>query len=135
MTHRWSSALRARRFGLAVAVAALALLAAGCGETPMTAFDPRSEYAVQGLDLFVLIIWMGVIIGVVVEAVLIWAAIRYRRRPGDGLPPQIHGNTIIEVLWTTGPVIVVGYILFVTLPVIFETQAHAPTNSLNVNVI
>src|SRR5215218_8453311 len=106
-----------------------------CGETPMNSFDPRSEYAVQGLDLFVLIIWMGVIIGVVVEAVLIWAAIRYRRRPSDALPPQIHGNTIIEILWTTGPVIVVGYILFVTLPVIFESQAPAPTNSLNVNVI
>jgi cytochrome c oxidase subunit 2 len=67
--------------------------------------------------------------------VLIWAAIHYRRRPGDRLPPQIHGNTIIEVLWTTGPVIVVGYILFVTLPVIFKTQAPAPPASMNVEVI
>src|SRR5262245_61001580 len=124
MTHRWSTALHPRRVAVLAAAVGLSLLASACnGETPMTAFNPRSEYAAEGLDLFVLIIWMGVIIGVVVEAVLIWAAFRFRRRRGDGLPPQIHGNTIIEVLWTSGPVVVVGYILFVTLPVIFTTQA------------
>ena len=51
------------------------------------------------------------------------------------LPPQIHGNTLVEVLWTTGPVIIVGWILFVTLPVIFSTQAPAPTGSMLVKVI
>jgi cytochrome c oxidase subunit II len=136
MTHRWSTAPRARRLALVAACGGLSLLAAACSDTPQTAFNPRSEYASEGLDLFVLIIWMGVVIGVVVEAILIWAAIRYRRRPGaDGLPPQIHGNTVVEVAWTTGPVIVVGYILFVTLPVIFTTQAPAPTNAMNVDVI
>jgi cytochrome c oxidase subunit 2 len=135
MTQRWSIALRARRFAASVAAVGLALLVAACGETPQTAFNPRSEYATLGLDLFNLTLVLGVIIGGVVEIVLIWAAWRYRRRPGDRLPPQIHGNTIIEVLWTTGPVIVVGYILFATLPVIFETQAPAPTDSMNVKVI
>ncbi len=138
MTLRCSTALRVRRFAAGLAAVGLAVLACACGatsDTPQTAFNPRSEYATEGLDLFVLIIWMGVIIGVIVEAVLIWAAIHYRRRPGDRLPPQIHGNTIIEVLWTTGPVIVVGYILFVTLPVIFKTQAPAPPASMNVEVI
>jgi cytochrome c oxidase subunit 2 len=136
MTHRWSNALRARRLTAAAVGAGLSLLAAACGApTPQQAFNARSEYAAQGDDLFFLIIVMGVIIGVIVEAVLIWAAIRYRRRPGDRLPPQIHGNTIIEILWTTGPVVVVGYILFVTLPVIFETQAPAPPSSMDVEVI
>ena len=48
---------------------------------------------------------MGVVIGVLVEGVLIWAAIRYRRRGNDQLPPQLHGNTIVEIAWTTAPVI------------------------------
>jgi cytochrome c oxidase subunit 2 len=113
----------------------LALLASACAETPQTAFNPRSEYANEGLNLFVLIIWMGVGVGVLVEAVLIWAAIHYRRRAGDRLPPQIHGSTVIEILWTTLPVIAVGYILFVTLPVIFSTQAPAPPSSMNIDVI
>jgi cytochrome c oxidase subunit 2 len=136
MTRRWRTAVRARRTIAVAACAGLSLLGAACsGETPQTAFNPRSEYATAGLDLFVLIIWMGVVIGVVVEAILIWAAIRYRRRPGDQLPPQIHGNTVIEVAWTTLPVLAVGYILFVTLPVIFETQAPAPSSAMDVEVI
>jgi cytochrome c oxidase subunit 2 len=135
MTQLWPTVVRARRWLLVAAAAGVALLASACGVNPQTAFNPRSDYANEGLNLFVLIIWMGVVIGVLVEAVLIWAAIHYRRRSGDRLPPQIHGNTIIEILWTTGPVIVVGYILFVTLPVIFSTQAPAPPASMNVEVI
>jgi cytochrome c oxidase subunit 2 len=61
-------------------------------------------------------------------------AIRYRRRRGDQLPPQIHGSTVIEVLWTTGPVIVVGIILAYTLPLIFKSQAPAPSNAMDVDV-
>jgi len=121
-----------------LALGGLSLLVAACSNaatTPQQAFNAQSDYAIAGDNLFSLIIWMGVIIGVIVEAVLIWAAIHYRRRPGDRLPPQIHGNTIIEIIWTTGPVIVVGYILFVTLPVIFRTQAPAPPASMNVEVI
>ncbi len=109
---------------------------AACGApTPQTAFNPRSDYAAEGLDLFQVIIVLGVVIGVLVEGVLIWAAIRYRRRGNDQLPPQIHGNTVVEIAWTTAPVIVVGYILFLTLPVIFQTQAPAPSSSMNVEVI
>jgi cytochrome c oxidase subunit 2 len=133
---RFSTALRARRLAAAAGALALCLLLAGCAEvTPQTAFDPRSEYASEGLDLFVLIIWMGVIVGVLVEAALIWAAIRYRRRAGDRLPPQIHGNTIVEILWTSGPVAIVGVILALTLPVIFSSQAPAPQGSMNVEVV
>jgi cytochrome c oxidase subunit 2 len=137
MTHRSSPfPFRARRCATLLAGIVLVIVGAACsGDHPQTAFNPRSEYATAGLDLFVLIIWLGVIIGVIVEGVLIWAAIRYRRRPGDRVPPQIHGNTLIEILWTTGPVIVVGYILFVTLPVIFRTQAPAPSGAMNVDVI
>ena len=101
---------------LAAACGVLGLAAAACGAVnPQTAFNPRSEYADDGLNLFILTIVLGVVIGVVVEIVLVVTAIRYRRRPGDVLPPQIHGSTIIEILWTTGPVLVVGAILFFTV--------------------
>jgi cytochrome c oxidase subunit 2 len=128
-----STGLRAR---LVVAlVTGLAVLLTACEETPQTAFNPRSEYANEGLDLFKLTIYAGVAVGVLVEAILVYAAIRYRRRAGDRLPPQIHGNTLIEVLWTSGPVVIVGWILFVTLPVIFSTQAPAPAPNMLVKVI
>jgi cytochrome c oxidase subunit 2 len=124
----------APRLCLLTAATVAALLIAGCDVYPQTAFNPRSDYAQEGLSLFELTIWAGVAVGVLVEAILILAAIRYRRRAGDRLPPQIHGNTLIEFIWTTIPVLIVGWILFVTLPVIFSTQAPAPTGSMLVRV-
>jgi cytochrome c oxidase subunit II len=117
------------------AVLALSFLLTACEVNPQTAFNPRSDYADEGLSLFQLTIVAGVVVGVLVEAILVYAAIRYRRRALDRLPPQIHGNTLIEILWTTGPVLIVAYILVVTLPVIFNTQAPAPSNSMLVKVI
>lgn len=130
-----STAPRARRLAIVAVGAGLALLLAACEVTPQTAFNPRSEYATEGLDLFQTIIVLGVVIGVLVEAALVYTAIRYRRRRNDTLPPQTHGNTLVEVAWTTAPVVVVGYILFITIPLIFHTQAPAPQGSMDVDVI
>jgi cytochrome c oxidase subunit 2 len=137
MRQRWLTVPRLCPALPGVAATALLVLATACGSpetNPQTAFNPRSDYANEGLNLFILVIILGVIIGVLVEVVLVVTAIRYRRRANDPLPPQIHGSTIIEVLWTTGPVVVVGAILFYTLPVIFSTQAPAPSGSMNIDV-
>ena len=120
-----------------VAVIALALLASACSssvENPQTSFNPQSDYANVGLDLFKGIIIVGVVVGGLVEIALVYVALRYRRRPGDPLPPQIHGSTVVEVIWTSGPVVIVAAILGFTLPVIFSTQAPAPAGSMNIDV-
>ena len=40
---------------------------------------------------------------VLVEGALLYIVIRYRRRPGQPRPPQIHGHTALEVTWTIIP--------------------------------
>jgi hypothetical protein len=62
MTHHCPTVPRAR---LAVPVAALVSLplSACNAQTPQTAFNPRSDYASEGLDLFQIVIVMGVVIG------------------------------------------------------------------------
>ena len=43
-----------------------------------------------------------------VEGLIIWSVIRYRRKPGDDtLPPQTHGNNVAELVWTIVPTIIV----------------------------
>src|SRR4029079_6663379 len=51
---------------------------------------------------------IAVAIFVAVEGLIVWSILRYRRRPTDvDLPPQTHGNNLVEVLWTAiTPVIV-----------------------------
>ena len=48
-----------------------------------------------------------------VEGLIIYSAFRYRRKPGDDeLPPQTHGNNLVEIVWTLIPTVIVA-VLFV----------------------
>ena len=105
MRQRWSTAVRVRR------PAVIWRRRSDCrfsprpaaSHNPQTAFNPRSEYADRGPRPVRAHRWSWAWSSACwSKAVLIWAAIRYRRRPNDALPPQIHGNTIVEVVWTTG---------------------------------
>ena len=80
MTRRCSTGLRVRRLAAIVGAVGVAVLASACGETPQTAFNPRSEYATEGLDLFVLIIWMGVI-----QMKFVWPGKASRLPPSAGI--------------------------------------------------
>jgi cytochrome c oxidase subunit 2 len=48
-----------------------------------------------------------VVVFFLVEGVLLYAIIRYRKRPGQAKPPQIHGNTTLEIVLTIIPTILV----------------------------
>ena len=66
-----------------------------------------------------------------VEGLILWSVLRYRRKPGDDtLPPQIHGNAIAEVVWTAVPTIVVAFIFIFswqTLNVVDAVSAQPQT--------
>jgi cytochrome c oxidase subunit II len=125
-----------RYVGAAAVAVGLALLASACvGANPQTSWEPASEYAIEGKDLFQYIIYLGILVGVLVEGALIFAAIRFRRKPGDRLPPQIHGNTLVEVTWTSVPAIILLAIMVPTIQTIFRTQAPAPADAFQVHVI
>ena len=127
---------RSLRFGSVASVLAAMVLLAGCGMTegPQTTFVAQGSNARAILDLFKPVFWVGMAVFVIVEALLIWSVIRYRRRPEDGIPLQIHGNTPIEIAWTILPAIIVVGIATLT----FRTQAQIATvdpNPLEVTVI
>jgi uncharacterized membrane protein YciS (DUF1049 family) len=54
-----------------------------------------TDRAVHIRDLYNTVFAIAVVIFFVVEGLIIWTVVRYRRRPGDDeLPPQTHGNTV-----------------------------------------
>jgi cytochrome c oxidase subunit 2 len=101
--------IRDRRSRLLTAlppVAALLLLS-GC------TLEPASEQAHGVKTLYEITFVFAAVIFVVVGGLIVGFAIRYRRKPGDDeLPPQIHGNASVEVVWTVVPTLIV-LVLFV----------------------
>ncbi len=51
----------------------------------------------------------AILVFVAVELALLWVVIKYRRskQPVGYIPPQIHGNHVLEIAWTIAPLIVV----------------------------
>ena len=97
------------------------LLLVSCG--PQSTFEAQGEVAEKQLTLFWIIFGFGVFVFVVVEGALLYSAIRYRQRPGQGLPSQIHGNTKLEIAWTIAPAFVLVAIAIPTLIVIFDISS------------
>lgn len=84
-------------------------LLAGCMLPP----EPKTETAKDVFGLYVAVLVMGGLVFLGVEGFIVYAVVRYRRKPGDEqLPPQVHGNTRLEIIWTAIPTVIV-LILFV----------------------
>ena len=94
---------RPRRLVIFGLLAALFLLTAACSQGFQSTWDPIGPVAEKQLQLFNVLLWTMVAVFVLVEGALIYIVIRYRRRPGQPRPPQIHGHTALEVTWTIIP--------------------------------
>src|SRR5688500_10992023 len=96
-------------------------LLAGCAavDGPMTTFQVHADNARAVRDLNNVLAIAALLVFVVVEGMLVYSVFRYRRRPGDGIPLQIHGNKPIEIVWTIIPALIVLFLATLT----FRTQA------------
>jgi len=88
--------------------------------------EPHTKEAKEVSWLYNVVLVMGGIVFVGVEGFIIYSVFRYRRRD-DRLPTQVHGNNLVEVIWTAIPTVIV-LILFVlstlTLNSISKAAAH-----------
>jgi cytochrome c oxidase subunit 2 len=126
---------RPRRLATAALTVVLVSLIAGCVQNPNSVFHRRTDFNRDVTGLFELLIWLGTIVFVFTEGMLLWAIIKYRSRPGKPRQPeQVHGNTKLEILWTIIPAVVLAIIAVPTVQTIFKTQAAARSDALQVDV-
>jgi len=116
----------------------LALATSSCGAGDWQTLAPHSDFGRMLLDVYQDVIWWSVGIFVVVEALLLFAVLRFRRRPGDtGTPDQVHGHTALEVGWTLIPAAILFFIAIPTVRTIFVTQRDPlpQADALQVSVV
>ena len=124
MGRRRSLKNRSVLFGL---MAALFLFAVGCTKDGQSTWEAFGPVAQKQLDLFNVILWVMVAVFILVEGVLVYAIVRYRRRPGDAKPPQIHGKTSLEIILTIIPTILVLALGIWSVFTLFELE-EPPTD-------
>ena len=124
MGRRRSLKNRSVLFGL---MAAVFLFAVGCTKDGQSTWEAFGPVAQKQLDLFNVILWVMVAVFILVEGVLVYAIVRYRRRPGDAKPPQIHGKTSLEIILTIIPTILVLALGIWSVFTLFELE-EPPTD-------
>ncbi len=94
----------------AVAVVALALLqVVGVNpDSPQSILRSHGPVAERQLWLFLILFWAVIVIFVLVGGWLLYTVVKYRRRPGQGIPEQMHGNTRLEIAWTVIPALLLA---------------------------
>lgn len=126
-----------RRLLLAVASALAALsipLPAAAQPWPVA---PASDGAEQISQLFWFTLVLATIVFILVEGLLIYSSLRFRRRtPLPSLePPQIHGNTRLEVMWATVPALILIGLFGITVTRLGEiSQIPTGSNVMHIGV-
>jgi cytochrome c oxidase subunit II len=126
-----------RRLAPAALTAALTLALAACTRDtyPNSTFHHTTEFN-QAIDvLWDKLLFLGTLVFVLVEGLLIYTVIRFRSRPGQRAPKHVHGNTTLEILWTAIPAVILLFIAVPTVRTIFRTQAKAVASALQVEVV
>jgi cytochrome aa3-600 menaquinol oxidase subunit II len=99
------------------------LLLTGC-ETNMVVFEPQGPVARSITDLINWsLIWMLLVVVVVfgLFAYIVW---RYREKPEnmDYEPPEEHGSTLLEIIWTAIPILILVALTIPTVQTLYALE-------------
>ena len=84
-------------------------------------------------NLYLFVTVMGLIVFVLVEGALVFALFRFRKK-SDDLPSQIHGNNLLEVVWTAIPMVIVVILFAFALRTLLEIENESDSEDLTVCV-
>jgi cytochrome c oxidase subunit 2 len=102
---------------------------------PQTTLQPRGDFARLVDQLFRTTVWWAIVVFVLVEGALLIALFKFRGRPDDPEPRQVHGNTVLEVIWTSIPALILVMIAVPTVKTIFKTSDYASGDVIQIEVL
>jgi cytochrome c oxidase subunit 2 len=104
-------------------------------------FDPVSPAGESIKQLSILVLAITGMIFIIVEGVLFYSIVRFRRNTATAKePPQVYGSRPIEIAWTAAPALIVFILVLATARGLWEVNVPPPTprpgdNTLFVTVI
>lgn len=115
--------------GLCLAAALVPISVAAVDVSPLNPAGPNAQDIV---NVYTSIFWLAMAVLVIVGGLIVYAALRFRRRD-DTEPPQVHGNARLEIVWTAIPVLIVTF-LFIRTSLRMDYVRNGPPPNLTVQV-
>ncbi len=99
-------------------------------------FSPASPQAQSITHLSLIVGIVMAVILVLVTVLVLYAVVRFRRRPGKPEPRQVFGNSRLEVTWTIGAIAVVAFLFVLTIRTMHRSDAApAPGEKANLVIV
>ncbi|MCK9520426.1 MAG: cytochrome c oxidase subunit II [Dehalococcoidia bacterium] len=131
-TATWRKNFRRSLFIVSAAISALLLsvsvASAGWGQP-----SGITEEAERMHTLYLIVTASAAVVFVLVEVALVYIIFRYRKR-SDELPPQTHGNNLLEVVWTSIPILIVIGLFVSAFVVLVDVEEDADPEALTIDV-
>ncbi len=119
-----------------ILVGLLALFLSGCDtDTPQNTFDTKGEVAKKQADIFFLAMWPAIAVMILVLGGLVVIMLRFRETDPQHIPPQVHGNTRLELAWTIAPAILLLAIGIPMVATIYDLGREPSEDAFRVDVI
>ena len=112
---------------LLVVLAALLVLAPDASADLISPESGPSQNANDIDTLYKITLYIGLVIFLLVESVLIYSLIKFRARRGGPEAAQIRGNTPLEISWTIGAALIL--VLLATVTFVYLPGIKDPPNS------
>ena len=127
-----------KRIGIAAGLGAAALTWAGAAvalpQNYEMGFQPAASPVMENIENFhQMLLYIIVAISLFVLALLIWVIVRYNHRANPN-PSKTEHNTIVEVAWTTIPVIILVIIAVPSFKLLYY-EADIPKADVELRVI
>jgi cytochrome c oxidase subunit II len=84
--------------------------------------------------LYVFLVAMSAFFTILIAALVIYFAIRYRRRAANQTGQDVHGAMLLEITWTVVPLIITMVIFFWSANLFFA-MAKPPADTINLYVV
>ncbi|MBI4082961.1 MAG: cytochrome c oxidase subunit II [Candidatus Lambdaproteobacteria bacterium] len=119
-----------------LAAFALAAVLSGCfGDGLQSTIRPASDNAEIIQHVYALVTWIDIAIFLVVFVLLGVALVRFRAKKEGEIPAQVHGNAVLELLWTIVPAVLLIFIAVPTWSGIFRAANAPRENAVNVQAV
>jgi cytochrome c oxidase subunit 2 len=99
-------------------------------------FMPRQASTMAGRvdGLFFFITGVVVFFSILIATLIIYFAIRYRRRFADQYPPKVHGSIKLEIVWSVIPLLIC-LIIFVWGAEVYFALQRPPDDAIEIYVV
>jgi cytochrome c oxidase subunit II len=84
--------------------------------------------------LYFFLVALATFFSLLIAGLIVFYAVKYRRRSPDAVGVSIHGGLLLEVTWTVVPLIIT-MVIFVWGASVFFAMSKAPDQTLNIYVV